>query len=145
MAAIDLACTFLIENEWYWRITENASTFTAAAAACDFLQPLARVAGSRFELAAIAPSADDRSVTFRIGEHSCAIVLANGGDRAVANALVADVNRALATAKQSYAFALIVPRRYELRGALLPEAQLGAMIGDPVMMIPTTRTSARSL
>ncbi len=59
--------------------------------------------------------------------------------------MVADINRAFAAAKQALAFALIVPNRFELRGVLLDVAELGALAGDPLVLIPSTRASWRQL
>jgi hypothetical protein len=146
--AVELARTFLIENEWYWRITENATSFTAGAAVRDFLVPLAQVGKDRFELADMVADDDDRGLAFRIGTqtmHVTHIRLGTGGDRAVVNNFVGDVNRALAIAEVGFALALIVPRRYELRGALFTEDELAALLGDPILLVPTTRASWRSI
>ena len=134
--AVELARTFLIENEWYWRITENASSFTATAAVRDFLEPLARLGKGRFELTDMTVDEDARGLSFRLG---------TGGDRAVVNNFVGDINRALAVAEVGFALALIVPRRYELRGALFTEDELAALLGDPILLVPTTRASWRSI
>lgn len=143
--AVELARTFLIENEWYWRITENASSFSATAAVRDFLEPLARLAKGRFELVDMQADADDRGLAFRIGESTTQLRLGSGGDRAVVNNFVGDVNRALAIAEVGFALALIVPRRYELRGALFTEDELAVLLGDPILLVPTTRASWRSI
>lgn len=143
--AVELARTFLIENEWYWRITENATSFTATAAVRDFLDPLAKVAKGRFEISAISADEDDRGLSFRIGTSTTQLRLGSGGDRAVVNNFVGDINRALAIAETGYALALIVPRRYELRGALFTEDELAALLGDPIVLVPTTRASWRSI
>jgi hypothetical protein len=143
--AVELARTFLIENEWYWRITENATSFTAQAAVRDFLQPLAKVARTRFEIDDIVADSDDRGLAFRIKTTTTQLRLGSGGDRAVVNNLIGDINRALAIAETGYAMALIVPRRYELRGALFSEDELAALLGDPIVLVPTTRASWRSI
>lgn len=143
--AVELARTFLIENEWYWRITENATSFTAQAAVRDFLQPLAKVARTRFEIDDIVADSDDRGLAFRIKTTTTQLRLGSGGDRAVVNNLIGDINRALAIAETGYAMALIVPRRYELRGALFTEDELAALLGDPIVLVPTTRASWRSI
>jgi hypothetical protein len=143
--AVELARTFLIENEWYWRITENASSFTATAAVRDFLEPLARLGHGRFELTDMRVDEDARSLSFRLGESTTQIRLGTGGDRAVVNNFVGDINRALAVAEVGFALALIVPRRYELRGALFTEDELAALLGDPILLVPTTRASWRSI
>jgi hypothetical protein len=143
--AVELARTFLIENEWYWRITENASSFTATAAVRDFLEPLARLGQGRFELTDMTVDEDARGLSFRLGESTTQIRLGAGGDRAVVNNFVGDINRALAVAEVGFALALIVPRRYELRGALFTEDELAALLGDPILLVPTTRASWRSI
>ena len=143
--AVELARTFLIENEWYWRITENASSFTATAAVRDFLEPLARLAKDRFDLADMTVDDDARGLSFRIGTQTTQIRLGTGGDRGVVNNFVGDINRALAVAEVGFALALIVPRRYELRGALFTEDELAALLGDPILLVPTTRASWRSI
>lgn len=143
--AVELARTFLIENEWYWRITENATSFTAQAAVRDFLQPLAKLAKNRFELDEIVADGDDRGLAFRVKTSTTQLRLGAGGDRAVVNNFVGDINRALAIAETGYSLALIVPRRYELRGALFTEDELAALLGDPIVLVPTTRASWRSI
>jgi hypothetical protein len=143
--AVELARTFLIENEWYWRITENATSFTAQAAVRDFLQPLAKLASTRFEIDGITADGDDRGLAFRIKTSTTQLRLGSGGDRAVVNNFIGDINRALAIAETGYAMALIVPRRYELRGALFTEDELAALLGDPIVLVPTTRASWRSI
>jgi hypothetical protein len=143
--AVELARTFLIENEWYWRITENATSFTAQAAVRDFLQPLAKVASGRFAVEDIVADGDDRGLAFRINTSTTQLRLGSGGDRAIVNNFVGDINRALAIAETGYALALIVPRRYELRGALFTEDELAALLGDPIVLVPTTRASWRSI
>jgi hypothetical protein len=143
--AVELARTFLIENEWYWRITENASSFTATAAVRDFLEPLARLGQGRFELTDMKVDEDARGLSFRLGESTTQIRLGTGGDRAVVNNFVGDINRALAVAEVGFALALIVPRRYELRGALFTEDELAALLGDPILLVPTTRASWHSI
>jgi hypothetical protein len=143
--AVELARTFLIENEWYWRITENATSFTAQAAVRDFLHPLAKLARGRFDIDDIVADDDDRGLAFRIQTSTTQLRLGTGGDRAVVNNFVGDINRALAIAETGYALALIVPRRYELRGALFTEDELAALLGDPIVLVPTTRASWRSI
>ena len=93
--SIELARTFVIENEWYWRITENASSFTASAAVRDFLEPLARVAKGRFELAELAANDDARTIEFRVNTSTTHVELATGGDRAVVNGFIGDVKLAV--------------------------------------------------
>lgn len=143
--AVELARTFLIENEWYWRITENATSFTAQAAVRDFLQPLAKLARTRFEIGDIVADDDDRGLAFRIKTATTHLRLGSGGDRAIVNNFIGDINRALAIAETGCAMALIVPRRYELRGALFTEDELAALLGDPIVLVPTTRASWRSI
>jgi hypothetical protein len=144
--SIELARTFVIENEWYWRITENASSFTASSVVRDFLNPLARVAKGRFDITEIVTTPDDRTIELRINTQTIThIELTAGGDRAVVNGFIGDINRALSVADVGFAFALIVPRRYELRGALFTVDELAALLGDPILLVPTTRASWRSI
>ena len=143
--AVELARTFLIENEWYWRITENATSFTAQAAVRDFLQPLAKVASTRFEIGDIVADGDDRGLAFRIKTSTTQLRLGSGGDRAVVNNFIGDINRALAIAETGYAMALIVPRRYELRGAVLDESELAALAGKPELLMPSSRPSWKQI
>jgi len=130
---------FVIENEWYWRLTEGATTLDATAAVRDFLAPLARIVTAMRDLVA-APG----RVTFVIGERPFAIDLVRAADRIAMNALVGDVNRAFAAAELGLTFALVVPNRFELRGVAMPEAELAALAGDPVVLIPSTRPSWRA-
>ncbi len=143
--SIELARTFVVENEWYWRITENASSFTPSAAVRDFLAPLAKLGKGRFELLDMMADGAARTLSFRVGEQTTLVELSGGGDRFVINSFVGDVNRALSVAKAGVALALIVPRRYELRGALFTEDELAALLGDPILLVPTTRASWRSI
>lgn len=135
---------FAIQNEWYWKLTEHATTLGATAAVRDFLAPLARLAAGRFEIDELAVDDDDRGVRLRVAQVPFAIRLANGSDRVAINHLVDDVNRALLQAELGQAFALVVPRRYELRGVLLTDAALAALTGDPMLLVPSMRPSWRS-
>ena len=139
--AVELARTFLIENEWYWRITEGATTLEARAAVRDFLVPLARVLPTITE---IGGELGERRVTFRIGERAFAIELVRAADRIALNGMVADLNRAFAAAALDRVFALIVPNRFELRGVVIDGAEAAALAGDPVVLIPSTRPSWRA-
>ena len=130
---------FAIENEWYWRITENAQTFDAPSAVRDFLAPLARHAKDKFAITDIA--SDLAEVRFALGDAQVAIKIYAGSDRVAVNHFVSDLDRALRDAKTGYQFALVVPRRYELRGVLLTDEQLVRLTGDPQLLVPTTRAS----
>ena len=138
--AVDLSRTWVIENEWYWRINEGAQTLDVEAALRDFVQPLlkrlkvgeARAVQGGFELA--------------LGEYATTIALTQTAtDKIALNHLVGDLNRALSLAKVAQAFALVVPRRYELRGAVLDEAELAALTGKPELLMPSSRPSWRHM
>ena len=133
---VDLSRTWVIENDWYWRINEGARTLDVEAALRDFVQPLlkrlklgaARAAESGFELV--------------LGEYTTTIAVTQSAtDKIALNHLVGDLNRALSLAKISQAFALVVPRRYELRGAVLDESELAALAGKPELLMPSARPS----
>ena len=135
---------FVIENEWYWKIMEHATTLGAAAAVRDFVAPLARLAKGRFAIDDLAIDDDDRGVRLHVAKQPVAIRLAQGSDRAALNRLVADLNRAFLAAKLGHAFALVAPRRYELRGVLLTDDELARLSGDPVVLVPSSRPSWRA-
>ena len=103
------------------------------------------MAKGRFELAALTADDDARSIAFRVNTSTTHVELATGGDRAVVNGFIGGLNRALAVGDVGFAFALIVPRRYELRGALFTVDELAALLGDPILLVPTTRASWRSI
>jgi hypothetical protein len=133
---------FVIENEWYWRITENAQTFDPDSAVRDFLVPLARAAKSTLAIDGIV--ADAASVRLQIDGQPAELAVERGAhDRVAVNHFVGELNRALATTR--HAFALVAPRRYELRGVLLTDDELAALAGDPVLLVPSGRPSWRSI
>jgi hypothetical protein len=135
---------FAIENEWYWKITEGAQTFDAVAAVRDFLAPLARYAKGKLAITDIASEVDE--VQFALGDVTYSIRLFIGAtDRVALNHFVGDVDRVLHTAKTGYQFALVVPRRYELRGVLLTEAELAALSGSSALLVPSSRPSWRQI
>jgi len=135
--AFDPARTFWIANEWYWRITEGATTLTAETAVRDFARPLLRLLGRPVEVAVEAP---DLVVT--LAEQCTPITLAKQvGDRVAINHLISDLNRVLVGAGLELAFAIAVPRRYELCGALLDLSELDRLYGDPQLLVPSTRRS----
>lgn len=137
---LDLARTFLIENEWYWRINEAASSLTVEAALRDFVTPLLRM----LKQGEARPT--DGGFELVLGETVTPIALAqNATDKIALNQLVGDINRAFVIAKLGRAFALLVPRRYELRGALLTEEELAALGGNSVLLMPSSRPSWRSM
>jgi hypothetical protein len=140
---LDLArLGFAIENEWFWKITENAQTFDVTCAVRDFLAPLARHAKDKLALTDIA--ADLTEVRFALKTEPVAIKVSVGlHDRVAVNQFVGDLNRALS--KLHYAFALVAPRRYELRGVLLTEEELASLAGDPALLVPSARPSWRSI
>jgi hypothetical protein len=141
--AVDLANVgFAFGAEWYWRIVEGDGTFGAAAArAC--LMPLSRLARGRFVLDAITASPDDRSIELRIDGAPVAIDVGLERPRAAADRFVIDLNHHLRAV--DHAFVLVVPRRYQLRGALLPRADLADHARDPFVLAPSDRTSWRRL
>lgn len=133
----DPARSFWIANEWYWRITEGATTLTAEAALRDFARPLLRLLGRETD---VALEGDKLIVT--LGEQHTTIALAKQvSDRVAINHLVSDLNRALAAAAVERAFAIAVPRRYELCGVVLELAELDRLYGDPQLLVPSTRRS----
>lgn len=138
--AIDLArAGFVIENEWYWKLTEGALTFNAAAAVRDFLAPLARHAKGRLAITEIAMEVDE--VRFAIGEVTHSIPLqAAPNDRAAIHRFVSDLDRAILDT--GYQFALVTPRRYELRGVLLTREELVSLAGNPALLAPAGRASS---
>lgn len=132
---------FAIENEWYWRITENAQTFDAAGAMRDFLAPLARMAKD-IAISELTVAGDE--VRFTLAGEPIAIRIPPGShDRLAINHFVGDLNRELSS--MHLAFALVVPRRYELRGVLLAEHELAELAGNPVLLMPSGRPSWRSI
>lgn len=137
---VDLSRTWVIENEWYWRINEGAQSLTVETALRDFVQPLlkllkqgeARAVDGGFELA--------------VGDYQTTIALTQtANDKIALNHLVGDLNRALSLAKVSQAFALVVPRRYELRGAVLDESELASLSGKPELLMPSSRPSWKQM
>lgn len=137
---VDLGRTFVIENEWYWRINENGTSLTIDTAVRDFVMPLLRLLKS----GDVRATAD--GFELMLGEIVTPIALTTRAtDRVAINHLVGDLNRAFTLAKLGQAFALLVPRRYELRGALLTEEELGRLAGDPMLLIPSSRPSWRSI
>jgi hypothetical protein len=135
---------FVIENEWYWRITENARSFDASSAVRDFLAPLARHAKTRIALTEIA--ADPGVVRFLLAGEPVEITISSGlQDRVAINHFVGDLDRALTTAKTGLAFALVVPRRYELRGVLITDEELAQLAGNPALLVPSGRPSWRAI
>jgi hypothetical protein len=136
------AVGFVIENEWYWRISENAQSFDVTAAVRDFLAPLARHAKGKLALTDIAADLD--AVSFTLGETQHVLKVTVGlPDRTAINQFVRELNCALAPA--GFAFALVTPRRYELRGVLLTIGELAGLIGNSALMIPTLRASSPSI
>lgn len=131
------AAGFAIESEWYWRITENAQSFDVAAAVRDFIAPLARHAKGKFAITEIAADLDE--VSFMLGDTLVAIKVAVGlADRVTINHFITDLNAAIAGT--GFAFALVAPRRYELRGVLLTESELASLAGNSALLVPTARS-----
>jgi len=133
---------FAIEHEWYWKITEGAQTFDAIAAVRDFLAPLARSAKGKLAITEIESEVDE--VRFALGEVTHSIkIFAGVSDRIAVNHFVGDIDRALAGT--GYQFALIVPKRYELRGVLVTDEELRQLGGNPALLVPTARPSLRQI
>lgn len=136
------AAGFVIENEWYWRITENAQTFDVTAAVRDFIAPLARYAKGKLAITDIAADLDE--VRFMLGDTQVEIRISGGvSDRVAINHFIGDLN--LAIAATGLAFALVAPRRYELRGVLLTEPELAAIAGTSALLVPTARSASKSI
>lgn len=133
---------FVIENEWYWKINENAQSFDVTTAVRDFIAPLARHAKGRVAITEVAADGDE--VRFLLEDRAVSIKVSVGlHDRVAVNHLVGDVNRELS--RLHLAFALVVPRRYELRGVLLSEEELASLAGDPMLLVPSARPSWRAI
>ncbi|MEO8548942.1 MAG: hypothetical protein ABI678_03190 [Kofleriaceae bacterium] len=133
----DPARTFWIANEWYWRITEGATTLTAETAARDFVRPLLRLLGRDVEVAV-----DAAGLVVTLAERATPVLLATQvNDRVAINHLISDLNKIVATAGVERAFAIVVPRRYELCGVMLELAELDRLYGDPQLLVPSTRRS----
>src|ERR1043165_3359943 len=101
--AMDLSRTWVIENEWYWRITGRAQTLSVEAALRGVVHPLlkllkqgeARPVDGGFELV--------------LGERTTAIALTQTAtDKIALNHLVGDINRALSLSGVLQAFALVI-------------------------------------
>ena len=140
---MDLASAgFAFEPDWYWRIVESDGTFGASAArTCLIL--LGQLARSRFELDGITADDEDRIVRFRLNGKAIAIEVGIWCPRASADRFVIDLNRYLR--EVDHAFALVVPRRHELRGVLLPRAILAEHDRDPSVLAPSIRPNWRRL
>jgi hypothetical protein len=138
---MDLASAgFAFGAEWYWRIVETDGAFGARAArAC--LLPLARLAQDRFAIEDIVADHGDRIVRFRLDGAPIAIAVEIARPRFAADRFVIDLNRHLR--RLDHAFALVVPRRYELRGVLLPRSALADHARDPFVIAPSDRTTWR--
>jgi len=141
--AIDLATTgFAFQPDWYWRIVESDGTFGATAArAC--LIPLGKLAHDRFVLDEVTAHPDNRVIQFRLNGAEIALEVGIWCARASADRFVIDLNRHLR--EVDHAFALVVPRRYELRGVLLPRAALADHKHDPFVIAPSHRVGWRRL
>ncbi|HEY5948974.1 MAG TPA: hypothetical protein VIV40_25960 [Kofleriaceae bacterium] len=135
---------FAIGNEWYWKITEGAQTFDAVAAVRDFLAPLARHAKGKLAITEIASEVDE--VSFVLGDTTHAIkIYAGVSDRVSVKQFVIDIDRALMIAKTGYQFALVVPRRYELRGVLLTDDELTGLAANAALLVPSARQAWQQL
>src|SRR5262245_61887635 len=138
---MDLASAgFAFAAEWYWRIVEESDGTFGAIGARACLLPLARLAGDRFALDEIA-AVDEHIVEFRLDGALVAIDVQLSRPRIAADHFVSDLNRQLRAL--DCAFALVVPRRYELRGVLLPRAALADHVRDPFVIAPSDRSAWR--
>jgi len=132
-----------IANEWYWRIQERASVLTLEATLRDFVRPMLRLLGPEH---AASVDVDGDALAVTIAEQPARIALtAHANDRVILNHVIGDLNRLLASARVDLAFALLVPRRYELCGALLEPRELDALFGDPALLVPSSRRSWNAL
>ena len=138
---LDLASAgFAFRAEWYWRIAEGDGVFDPfAARAC--LVPIAHLAADRFVIDAIVADPLARTLAFTLEAERHAIAIARGPARVAADHFVTALNELLAT--YDVAFALVIPRRYELRGVLLPRSALADHARDPLVLAPSDRTSWR--
>jgi hypothetical protein len=134
---------FIIETEWYWRIVDGAGVFSARTAARDLLHPLAWFARDRFTIDAIAIDPDDEGVRFAVAGVPGAVRLEPGFDRLRVDRFVIGLNRVLAAAEVGQTFVLAVPRRYELRGILVPDSERALVAGDPWLLAPANRSDWR--
>jgi hypothetical protein len=114
---------FVLDSEWYWRIFEGDATFgdaPGATAARDFLHPLAWLARGRVAIDQITVDPDGDGVGFRVAEQPIAIRCR--GLRL--DRFIDAINHSLAEARLDLAFTIVESRRYELRGVLVPRAEL---------------------
>jgi hypothetical protein len=133
----DPARTVWIANEWYWRITENTGTLTLEEALRDFVRPLMRLVDRHVEVAI-----EGAELAIRFAEHHGRIAIApHVTDRVAVSHLIADLDRFLASTQLARAFALVVPRRYELCAVLLDNTELDRLWGDPRLLVPSSRAS----
>ncbi len=138
---IDLASAgFAFRSEWYWRIAEGDGEFDPfAARAC--LMPIAQLAGQRFVIENIVADPLAFTLAFTLDGERVEIAIARGPARAAADHFVTALNAWLA--KHDVAFALVIPRRYELRGVLLPRSALAELVRDPLVLAPSDRRAWR--
>jgi hypothetical protein len=142
--AIDFASTgFVLDSQWYWDLFEGGASFADAPAAHvtrDFLAPLARLARDRFAIDQIEPDRDE--VRFVVASHPVVIRFgAATSERVLIDRFVCSLNAGFVAAKVGHAFALVVPRRYELRGVLIADDERGAVANDPSIRMPSDRTA----
>ena len=139
--ATDLAnAGFAFGPDWYWRIVESDGTFGANAARMCLL-PLGKLAQGRFALDEITADPDERFVRFRLDGSPVAIEVGIWCARTSADRFVIDLNWHLR--RVDHAFALVVPRRYELRGVLLPRSLLAEYDRNPYVIAPSVRPGWR--
>lgn len=134
---------FVIETEWYWRIVDGVGVFSARTAARDLLHPLAWFARDRFAIDGIEIDPDNDGLTLAVAGVRGAIRLWRGYDRQRVDRFVTALNAAFAAADVGYTFALAVPRRFELRGVLVPDDQRALVAGEPWWLAPSNRSNWR--
>ena len=110
------------------------------------LKPLARFARDRVAISAIEPDDDDMGVRFRVGATDVHVTVpaAEPGDLEMIDILVGAINDALGKEGIGHAFALVVPKPYELRGVLLPAGVLARLADEPTIRAPIDRSAWRA-
>lgn len=147
---IDFASTgFVLDSRWYWDLFEGGASFAEAPAAHvtrDLMAPLARLARGHFAIDGIEADRDGGEVRFVVATHPVAIRFGTAAsDRTLIDRFVSSLNASFVAAKVGHAFALVVPRRYEVRGVLIADDERGAVANDPSIRMPSDRTLWRGL
>lgn len=128
-----MGARFWIANEWYWSITEGATTLTIESAIRDFVRPFLKLLGRGEVSPALVVTLAERETPIALAQHAT--------DRVALSHLLSDLNKLIAP--NEMAFAITVPKRYELCGELLELAELDRMYGDPQLLVPSTRRSSQ--